>query len=768
VNGNGRWWTAAAVAMLVGTTEPALALDNGAWRTFVRPVAFTDLQVTPQGQLFGATQEGGLLRWVPGADSFEVIRRQPGSITSNQLTRVAADRAGRLWAGSRASGASRLDPGASRWQVVTAIDGLPSDSVTVLEPQGDSLWVGTTQGVALWNGHEIAGALPDGITVSFDTTFALSHINGVAVLGDSVWLATQRGAGYAHLSASLTDWRPANQGLGAVEISELASDGQDLFARVGTAVYRYRPDLGQWVSQTAPGVTRTLTDEPGKIEQAVLAAADGGIYRWRPTAADTGWVRLADGVASVGGNAPDPALDGSGTLFVAAQDTLYEWSGGAWTAHPPPAMQLSNDLIHLAINGPWLYVTSNLRGFSRYDGASWRLWKPFYCSTGCDTDTTFIKAGNSFVVQVGAHGRVFVGSWSQPPTPQAFAPGGSVTSFLDFGTPNSFHHQFVVEDISQVDRMRHTWVLPGARDSLGRTWFGSETISLGDIDPLGLSLYDSTGVFLASYDETNGAQSKFVHGVAVTHNQRLWIGYDGNGLDFLPLAAGLPPASNFIHVTSTDGLGVRGVAARGDSVWVVTQTDVRLFESSANQLSQPSEILPLRGGQSVLGFQPLAIGLDGTLWAASLAGLRAFHPGGAVDSFTTANSPIPGDEVRSLAIDPRNGVLWLTTASGLASLNPGYQPPPAPPLPALHVQLYPNPVYITNLGFGLRMSGEAQSYRGEIYDLSGRLIRSYQASNGGVFWDGRDREGNLVKPGLYLVHATAGGQEAMSRVVVLH
>jgi hypothetical protein len=256
--------------------------------------------------------------------------------------------------------------------------------------------------------------------------------------------------------------------------------------------------------------------------------------------------------------------------------------------------------------------------------------------------------------------------------------------------------------------------------------------------------------------------------LAVTLNQRLWIGYDGKGLDFLSLSSGLPPASNFIHLTSTDNLGVRWVAARGDSVWILTQNDVRLFESSAIQTSQPSRILRVPGGQSILGFQPLAIGLDGTVWAASLAGLRAFHPGGAQDSFFTTNSPLPGNEVRSLAIDPRNGVLWMTTSSGLASLNPGYQPPPAPPLPALHVQLYPNPVYSTNLGFGLRMTGEAQSYRGEIYDLSGRLIRSYEVANGGVFWDGKDRHGHPVKPGLYLVRASAGGQEAVSRVVVLH
>src|SRR5438105_6965862 len=135
-------------AMLLPTAAGrAVAADSAAWRTFIRPIEFTDL-LAEDGQVWGATAEGGLLRWVPGADTFEVIRRQPGALASNRLTRVARDGRGRLWTGSQASGAGFLDPGASRWQVVTAIDGLPSDSVTVLEPQGDTLWVGTTKGVS--------------------------------------------------------------------------------------------------------------------------------------------------------------------------------------------------------------------------------------------------------------------------------------------------------------------------------------------------------------------------------------------------------------------------------------------------------------------------------------------------------------------------------------------------------------------------------------------------------------------------------------------
>jgi hypothetical protein len=89
-------------------------------------------------------------------------------------------------------------------------------------------------------------------------------------------------------------------------------------------------------------------------------------------------------------------------------------------------------------------------------------------------------------------------------------------------------------------------------------------------------------------------------------------------------------------------------------------------------------------------------------------------------------------------------------------------------LPALHVRLYPNPATITALGLGLRLTGEADTYRGEVYDLSGRVLATFQAAKGQAIWNGKDREGHPVKPGLYFVRAAAGGRQGVARVILLH
>jgi flagellar hook assembly protein FlgD len=50
-----------------------------------------------------------------------------------------------------------------------------------------------------------------------------------------------------------------------------------------------------------------------------------------------------------------------------------------------------------------------------------------------------------------------------------------------------------------------------------------------------------------------------------------------------------------------------------------------------------------------------------------------------------------------------------------------------------------------------------------LYDLAGRLVSALESAGGGIFrWAGRDLEGQLVKPGLYVLkvvlEAQAGAQ----------
>ena len=131
------------------------------------------------------------------------------------------------------------------------------------------------------------------------------------------------------------------------------------------------------------------------------------------------------------------------------------------------------------------------------------------------------------------------------------------------------------------------------------------------------------------------------------------------------------------------------------------------------------------------------------------------------------NSPLAGDEVRSIRVDPVSGVVWIGTATGLSRFDPAYAPPAPPELPTLEVRAYPNPVWLTGAGLALRLAGNATAYHGAVYDAGGRKLHGFDGQSGQVIWDGRDASGRLVHPGVYFVRVEAGGHARTLRVALL-
>jgi hypothetical protein len=748
----------AALIATLGAGPVNAASAPGAWQTFVHASEFTAL-LARSDEVWGATTEAGLYRWDRVAGGFTLVRREPGAIASNRLRALAMDRSGRLWVGTDGDGVSRRSSDGRRWDLVNQLDGLPSDTVQVLEANGDTVWVGTSRGIALWNGKEISGALPDGITQSFDTTFASISVTGVALLGDSLWLSTRRGIGLAHVSSLLADWRPMNAGLGALDVSALATDGSSLLAQVGGDVYRWRADLGRWSLEPGAGVVHRL----GAAQGVALAAGESGAFRWHLSAVDSGWTALPGSPAAPNAAATDPeiTLAPDGVAFAALADTLYESPAapGPWLMHPLPAGPPGNDLVQVAVDGARIYMTTRVSGFARYDG-TWRVWPPVQC-VGAECDTTFYLPVEGLGMFVDGTGRKWVGCWSH-----------ALDSFLDTPADPTFTHHEIAATLASGapdendPRTRRTWMVCGAQDSLGWRWLGTDTADKDAVDPIGLCVYDTTLTLIATYDQSNSDVSgKLVRGVTVTRNKRVWVGYDPGGVDFV---TGPPDSVHFNHLIKTSPISVRGLACYGESLWVATDTGLLRFDQTAALGSSSADSIPFRGGISTIGVKPLAVGPDGAVWLGTGGGLRVFHPGGATDSFSTVNSPIPDDDVRGVAVDPSSGVVWMTTAGGFARFDPAYVTPPPPPLPSLSARVYPNPALLNGLGIQLKITGNAEVYGGAVYDLSGRKLRTiHDVANGAIVWDGRDNDGRLVKPGIYFVRVEAGGRSVVARVALI-
>ena len=126
--------------------------------------------------------------------------------------------------------------------------------------------------------------------------------------------------------------------------------------------------------------------------------------------------------------------------------------------------------------------------------------------------------------------------------------------------------------------------------------------------------------------------------------------------------------------------------------------------------------------------------------------------------FTTENSYILSDNIISLAIDNKNGELYIGTDLGLCS----YTTDASTAVETMEkdqVYAYPNPVVSGYDGLitivGLSLNADVK-----ILTTSGQLVAQGR-SNGGTFtWDGRDRQGKRVASGVYMVAtATSEGKK---------
>jgi ligand-binding sensor domain-containing protein len=110
----------------------------------------------PSGDLWVATEGGGLVRWERATDRF--VRYGAGldkgdGPGSAQLRTVYLDRKGVLWVGTKDAGLARRDPKSGRWQRFTHSEEDPSslcdDGVyAIFEDGAGRLWIGTNAGLA--------------------------------------------------------------------------------------------------------------------------------------------------------------------------------------------------------------------------------------------------------------------------------------------------------------------------------------------------------------------------------------------------------------------------------------------------------------------------------------------------------------------------------------------------------------------------------------------------------------------------------------------
>jgi|GEM_PF-383733 len=300
-----------------------------------RIISFTE---TPNGDIWAATQETGLLRVEASTHQISVHRHHsddPNSISSNWIWSITTDQAGKIWAASADAGVTHFDPTTN---IATNFYHSESDSTSLSSDQTSdiyedidgNIWVATTEGLNLYvaktksfNRYTVHNSgLPENLVISvyqtregkywigtlsalasgmktefqkFDRTqgnLSNDSVNAFAETGDgSLWVGTDNGLN--RLKPGMTDFEWIDEStqpsIASPKIMSLFGDGDSLW--VGTyengaskinvlsgESSHYRNVTGDISSIAANGITSILRLSSGEL---LIGTYGGGLSIYR-------------------------------------------------------------------------------------------------------------------------------------------------------------------------------------------------------------------------------------------------------------------------------------------------------------------------------------------------------------------------------------------------------------------------------------------------------------------------------------------------------
>jgi hypothetical protein len=118
--------------------------------------------------------------------------------------------------------------------------------------------------------------------------------------------------------------------------------------------------------------------------------------------------------------------------------------------------------------------------------------------------------------------------------------------------------------------------------------------------------------------------------------------------------------------------------------------------------------------------------------------------------FTKDNSPLPSNEINSIAIQPNSGEVFIATNAGLVSFR-GNAIEGKPDNSELVV--FPNPVP-SNYNGNVAVSGLIENADVRITDVTGQLVYRTKAEGGQAVWNGKNYTGQKPRTGVYYVFVT--------------
>jgi ligand-binding sensor domain-containing protein len=728
---------AIAIAIIAAASSAPSARSNAATRLFITNHVSSnqigDL-ASWQGSLAAATL-GGVVTVDPASGATTKVIASPGGLPSNRILSIAQSPSGDLWAGTADQGLARIRPNGTFRRTLTSFDGLPTDRVQALYVTGDSIWVGTSGGVALFTENAANGQVVlrrSDSKASTGSGLISDDVIDFVSRQDTLWCATA--AGLSIFAGGVWQSRAALIG---VMVSALAEHQDTLWAATAAGPRRYANGAFTTVAAGHFGVSLALASSGGSF----FSGTGLGVQRFN----GTGWVLVAGlpGV-SFGTLGNDP----SGTLWAGSDVGLYRHNG------TPP------EWTHVTSNGPATH------GVQR---------------AAADGRGAWFTTGNEAIPGVGVGVLHYDGSkWS---TVTNASSGGGLDQTSAFGLLSDRagrlwfgHCCSATEPRPRTDRWdlaADAWDHPAATNLLTFAQQGAGDVFGGSVEHgNGVYVFDSgTAALLDSLTPLNtqggtgaGLASNNLRDLAFDSSGRGWIAHAASGLDIWNGGGTLTNHTDDVWLRFDVGLPslqTTSVVATGPSSgWIGTIAGVARIQ---NDLLAPATAAAVNAALASREIRDLTLDSGGNLWIATLLGLaRVDAVTGGVEVWRVTDGLV-SDDVRCLAWDSGRSVLWVGTADGISEVRPGDASGPGFDARSY---VYPNPLAAG--ATALRLGGIDDEVSGEIRDAAGGLIRRFTCDPArNEVWDLTLANGSRAVPGIYLVVLRDGSDSRVLRVAIL-
>lgn len=269
---------------------------------------------------------------------------------------------------------------------------------------------------------------------------------------------------------------------------------------------------------------------------------------------------------------------------------------------------------------------------------------------------------------------------------------------------------------------------------------------------------DQLSAYSASALE-NTSTNNFYLAPIIDKNGTKWIGSLYDGL----FAFNEVQNNRSMHIGSGNNLpsdNVRALAIDyNNQLWIGTSRGLRILSNvdqflSSNQLTPTNIVIEDDGLAQELFYEQdiLAITVDGSnnKWVSiAESGVFLISANGSetIYKFTAENTPLPSNEILSIAVDGITGEVFFGSRKGVVSFK-NYATTPTKNLD--NIKVYPNPVRPDFTG-EVKISGLVSNATVKITDVSGNLVYETRSFGGTVTWNTYSFSGSKVPSGVYMI-----------------